>query len=449
LEWLASFSTRHADELRRLQSAEAEARRQRELLEWLAQISEEHERKLRRLLQEEAAAREFQRRAEQLSGTMLEANWDPAKHPRLGGPPNAGWWATASGGRGGQGSTGSAPRVQPRPTVNANGVEVAGTGPEITKSYRDKVQSALETLDPAVARWWKANSVNGQIRSRAAGWWQSKSRSWLEKGEQPVIEVDQNLTPGEAAQAIIDEVKAGWFADSIGTSYKKYKFARSNDLEEFRQWQQGATAEAAHLASVLAEFYVNSIATLTPAGDLVVTLGDVAENGPRWDQLLSILPYIGHLPVVAIVFKFGKREARIPKALARKFNLMTEGDQKLIKAAISKAETDEEAAAIMKREVTRIAGARQIHHPISDAVHRELEKHKNLSGIYRVRDPRFENLAKDLGSHQGYQSWHRQLDAETVAWLRKNDTATQSEFEAWLRRRYSQPDLKSKFPKSF
>src|SRR5262249_12861740 len=47
LEWLASISTEHAAELRRLKSAEAKARHDRELLIWLASISEEHNRKLR------------------------------------------------------------------------------------------------------------------------------------------------------------------------------------------------------------------------------------------------------------------------------------------------------------------------------------------------------------------------------------------------------------------
>jgi hypothetical protein len=99
LEWLATISDRHRDEVRRLQSAEAEARRQRQQLEWLAQISEEHERKLRVSLREEADRAEAQRRYERLVEDLAlqEAQWDPAKHPRRGGPPNAGWFATTSG----------------------------------------------------------------------------------------------------------------------------------------------------------------------------------------------------------------------------------------------------------------------------------------------------------------------------------------------------------------
>jgi hypothetical protein len=102
LEQLAQFSSRHAEELRRLQAADAEARRDRELLEWSAQISTECESKLRTLLWEEAESREAWRRAEQFAETLLESNWDPIKHPHLGGPPNRGWWAKTGGSGGAQ-----------------------------------------------------------------------------------------------------------------------------------------------------------------------------------------------------------------------------------------------------------------------------------------------------------------------------------------------------------
>ncbi len=431
------------------------------------------------------------------AGTNIDETWDPAKHPRGSFPQNRGWFSPVGGGSIGgggysyggasaahrptprallatvalkkgrrHGTAGSpntsstatdsrkssfktpAPRVPPRPTINADGIEVAGAGPDTTQSYQDKVLRALWELDPVIAKWWTTNGVNGELRSRSRWFW-PKHTSWMEGKDHPVVEVDQHYTPGQAAQAIIDASKSGLFADSVAASYKKYRIGRSLDVEEFKKWQQGATHEAAHLASVMAEFYFNSIATLTPAGDLVVTLGDYAENGWRWDQLISILPYISHLPITAIVFKFGKFEARIPKALARKFNLMTEEDQKLIKAAISNAKSDAEAADIMRREVTRLAGDRQIHHPISGLVHKELERHKNLRGKYSLRDKRFENLAKDLQSHQGYQEWHRQLDQEVASWIADHTDATEAQFESWLRWRYSQPDVKSRLPKGF
>ena len=361
-----------AAELAKLHSEEAEARHNREILEWAALISTRAEEELRALEQREAAEREAWRRAELFTEQLLEG-WNPNQPRSPQGQPDGGRWVKQGGGGGGgmshaphsgsagisPGSTsasagspftfvglkrskqgtqgpapattpaqssgssarGSAPPVRPNPNLNADGVEVAGPGPEVAQSYKDKVQKALETLDPDVARWWKANSVGGVVRSRTARFWQSNYYSQMEKdsqgNEKPVVTVDANLTPGEAAQAIIAEAASGWFADSVGVFYKKYKYARRGDLADFREWQKGSTAEAAQLASVLAEFYVNSIATLTPAGDLTVTVGDVAENGPHWNQLLSILPYIGHLPVLAVTLRIGGREAKIPKAVAQ------------------------------------------------------------------------------------------------------------------------------------
>jgi hypothetical protein len=109
LEWLAQISDRHAAQLRALQSAEAEARRQREQLEWLAGISPKHESQLRRLLASEAQARDAQARFERFveGSNLQEALWDPSKHPRRGGPPNAGWFATTGGGGGAGGSGGA------------------------------------------------------------------------------------------------------------------------------------------------------------------------------------------------------------------------------------------------------------------------------------------------------------------------------------------------------
>jgi hypothetical protein len=93
----------------------------------------------------------------------------------------------------------------------------------------------------------------------------------------------------------------------------------------------------------------------------------------------------------------------------------------------------------------------QIHHPISTKIARELEKHPTLKGKYTARDPRFTTRAVDKEAHKGYQKWHRDFDKEVVEWLgrEENKAATPAQFEAWLRWRYSQPDLKARFPIGF
>ncbi len=119
LERLASISDLHRDRLHRLKSEETTAKREREQLEWLAQISEEHNQRLRALLMQEADARDSQQDVERLieSLEVQEARWDPAKHPRRGGPPNAGWFATTGGSSGTTGTArgqSTASNVSPR-----------------------------------------------------------------------------------------------------------------------------------------------------------------------------------------------------------------------------------------------------------------------------------------------------------------------------------------------
>ena len=74
------------------------ARAEREHREWLAEISDEHEAKFRALLRQEAesrASRESLRSCQRfIEDVTSQEQWDPSKHPRQGGPPNAGWFAS-------------------------------------------------------------------------------------------------------------------------------------------------------------------------------------------------------------------------------------------------------------------------------------------------------------------------------------------------------------------
>jgi hypothetical protein len=99
LESLAEFSPRHAEELRKLDAAEAETRHDREQLEWTAGISTRAEDQLRKLQRQEAEEREAWRRAEQFAEQLLEGNWDPSQHPRAPqGQPDGGQWVAKGGG---------------------------------------------------------------------------------------------------------------------------------------------------------------------------------------------------------------------------------------------------------------------------------------------------------------------------------------------------------------
>ncbi|WPB75826.1 Wall-associated protein precursor [Archangium violaceum] len=91
----------------------------------------------------------------------------------------------------------------------------------------------------------------------------------------------------------------------------------------------------------------------------------------------------------------------------------------------------------------------QNHHVISKRIARALKAHPVLRGLYKARDERFVARAKDEESHCGYQRWHRDVDDEVVAWLRKTEDATREQFEAFLREIYSRPDMLARFPNGY
>ncbi len=97
LERLARFSSRHAEQLRRLQADEKAARRNCEILEWAARISTDAEKRLRSVVRQETEEREAWQRAEQYAERLREGSWDPSKHPRGAFPQNRGWWSPTAG----------------------------------------------------------------------------------------------------------------------------------------------------------------------------------------------------------------------------------------------------------------------------------------------------------------------------------------------------------------
>lgn len=142
LEWLALISPKHADELRKLKSAEDKARRDRELLVWAAGISHEAESKLRKLLREEAEAREAQVQWDGYSTSIQE--WNEADHPRQPkGTTTGGEWAPKGGG----GAGGKA--------AGAGGQAKAGG-----KATKGVSSTTVSQSDPS--RWYLPSDAKGQ-----------------------------------------------------------------------------------------------------------------------------------------------------------------------------------------------------------------------------------------------------------------------------------------------
>lgn len=88
----------------------------------------------------------------------------------------------------------------------------------------------------------------------------------------------------------------------------------------------------------------------------------------------------------------------------------------------------------------------QRHHAISARIFEALERHPNLKGVYKHRDSRFVTQAVDKAAHNGYQTWHIELDKEIASHIDRNRTLTAAQFEAYLRQRYAEPKLKAAFP---
>jgi hypothetical protein len=91
----------------------------------------------------------------------------------------------------------------------------------------------------------------------------------------------------------------------------------------------------------------------------------------------------------------------------------------------------------------------QWHHIISRLVWYALEEHPVLKGKYTYRDSRFVTQGKDPKAHCGWPDWHRDIDKEIAAWVRKSRDATPEEFEAYLREVYARPELRARFPNGF
>jgi hypothetical protein len=336
-------------------------------------------------------------------------------------------------------------------------VELAGDGPETSDSFRSKVQVSLEVLDPEVGEWWKRPSVMGVVRSYDATSW-ARGRflyfnhyGILQDGRIYVV-VDRNYTPGQAAQAVIYEARSGLFAHTVGARFRLNKVARSQDWKAFQAWQRESLQRAAEYSSVLAELYVASLASITASGTLVVTINDVAENGLSWQQLLLVLPLMARLSgrVKTILLRGRNFALKLSKSQAGKLSKLPDGGEKLLANATA-AKSEKEAQAIIERGLATTASelTGQVHHVISQAIYNELSKHRILRGVYQYRDPRFTSRAITKEAHNGYQKWHRKLDAEVVDWLKREQRATPKEFEAWLRWRYRQKDVLERFPEGF
>ena len=281
----------------------------------------------------------------------------------------------------------------PDPSIpKSEGVELAGPGPETSPSFKVKVQAALEILDPVVAGWWKRPSVSGIVRSRDATSWFKFLRfnfySEAPKGGQVLIVVDQNFNAGQTAAAIVYEARVNVSANSLGPRFREDMMWSGDPVKEYQRWRSESFAQAAGQAAMLAEIYVKALASVTPGGQLVVTVDDVATNGVSWDQLVLLLPLMAHVPkgVKFITLVTKKFTARLPVNILHRLETLPDRGKAIFKSAEAAASSEGEFLAIIERE---LAPGRQHH----------IATNKNWISTLRGGpwSPKFERIFKKAG----------------------------------------------------
>jgi A nuclease family of the HNH/ENDO VII superfamily with conserved AHH len=239
----------------------------------------------------------------------------------------------------------------PTPTMK-DGREVAGPGPATTASFQKKVHAALAILDVEVAIWW--NRAAGEIRSRAASGWttflRSNEKYFVEDGK-PIVLVDENYTVALTAAAIIrGTVRMGPFRDL----FDQDRIPGPDEATRYAEVQERRFREAAAIAAAIAETYLATLGSLTPAGELIVTVDDVSQHGIRWDHLLILLPALAYLRknIKLLTIKLpGGRQLRLSGHHLEALQKLDRGKRKALIAKAQKAESEAEALAIIKRGV--------------------------------------------------------------------------------------------------
>ena len=123
----------------------------------------------------------------------------------------------------------------------------------------------------------------------------------------------------------------------------------------------------------------------------------------------------------------------------------TEGGTEAVEAIV-RDQLGDNADVVLNNLWDALCCSGQKHHILSNKVMTALGEHKTLGGIFNRNDIIVQAL--DLGSHSGYQSWHRAYDAEIVRWLAANGDATRQEFIQKLIEMYSTNDMRRQFPQA-
>jgi hypothetical protein len=237
--------------------------------------------------------------------------------------------------------------------------EVAGPGPETSEAFKSKVRTMLELLDSFVADIWK--QFQGTVRVRDPNLLQFPYYSERNK-KQLVIVVSPYFTVRDTATAILQEAYTSFshfFSSStnpIHSEVVEKKLLTDKEMaKRLAEIQTEAFKQAAATAAFLAESYYGAIASLTPGGDLIVTIDDVERNGINWNHLLSALPLLAvfRKAIKRLILKLpGGKTLELPGQFLEKLNAMLPSKRKELIAKAQKAKTKEEALDIIEDGVS-------------------------------------------------------------------------------------------------
>ena len=96
---------------------------------------------------------------------------------------------------------------------------------------------------------------------------------------------------------------------------------------------------------------------------------------------------------------------------------------------------------------TNTSGIGQKHHPFSRKIVKAANGNPNLKGQVTRNSGTLKALTKE--AHQGYQTWHRELDDKVVTWITKNKTASLSDFTNYMNQLYGTDDMIARFGSVF
>lgn len=88
-------------------------------------------------------------------------------------------------------------------------------------------------------------------------------------------------------------------------------------------------------------------------------------------------------------------------------------------------------------------GTGQAHHPISNKIESAAKQTDNLGDVSRRQTGTI--IANTPEDHRGYQTWHREEDAQVVEWLNNNPAASTGEFVDYMNQVYATPDMIARF----